>query len=120
MSPLKPLPSPIAIFDQFVYNEPQTIVLREKVLSVSGDSFDIKFANGDNFLTVSGSWATFSGRKKVYDAQNKHHLFDIVKEHFRLHETYAIENTHRKTIAEVKSNLSCKYYIILLPWVTAL
>lgn len=105
MSPLKPVPEPIALFDQFVSQDIQTIVLREKVFSVSGDSFDIKFIDGKPLLTVHGAWMSFSGRKKVSDANGKH-LFDIVKEHLHLHATYAVEDTHRKKILEVKSNLT--------------
>ncbi|KAJ5546837.1 hypothetical protein N7494_004422 [Penicillium frequentans] len=102
---LAPVVEPIAIFNQFVAKEPQTIVLREKVLSVSGDSFDIKLANGDTLLKVHGSWISLSGRKKVEDARGNH-LFDIVKEHLHLHTTFAIEDTHGKKICEVKSNLT--------------
>ncbi|KAJ5855568.1 uncharacterized protein N7529_009512 [Penicillium soppii] len=101
---LAPVVEPIAIFDQFVSQEPQTIVLKEKVLSVSGDSFEIKLANGQPFLKVHGAWISISGRKKVEDA-NGNHLFDIVKELLHIHTTYAIEDTHRKKICEVKSNL---------------
>ena len=102
---LQAVPEKIALFDQFVSTEPQTLVLREKVLSVSGDGFDIKTTDGKKILTVHGSWVTFSGRKKVSDEHGKH-LFDIVKEHIHLHTTYGIENTHRSTIAEVKSNIT--------------
>ncbi|KAJ6113553.1 hypothetical protein N7523_006870 [Penicillium sp. IBT 18751x] len=101
---LDPVVEPIALFEQFVAAEPQTIVLREKVLSVTGDSFDIKLANGQTLLKVHGAWVSLSGRKKVEDAHGKH-LFDIVKEHLHIHSTYAIEDTHRKKICEVKSNL---------------
>ncbi|CAI7669202.1 hypothetical protein PCG10_007816 [Penicillium crustosum] len=102
---LAPVAEPIAIFEQYVSKEPQTIVLKEKVLSVSGDSFEIKLANGEPFLKVHGAWVSFSGRKKVEDAHGKH-LFDIVKELLHIHSTYAIEDTHRKKICEVKSNLT--------------
>lgn len=105
MAPLKPVDPPIAVFNEYVSQEPQTIVLREKVLSVTQDSFDIKTINGDKFLSVHGAWVSFSGRKKVTDAHGKH-IFDIVKEHFHLHDTYAVENTHRKKVLEVKSNMS--------------
>ncbi|KAJ6128298.1 hypothetical protein N7471_009515 [Penicillium samsonianum] len=101
---LDPVAEPIAIFEQFVAKEPQTLVLREKVLSVSGDSFEIKLANGETFLKVQGAWVSLSGRKKVEDAHGKH-LFDIVKELLHIHSTYAIEDTHHKKICEVKSNL---------------
>lgn len=108
---LDPVAEPIAIFEQFVAKEPQTLVLREKVLSVSGDSFEIKLANGETFLKVQGAWVSLSGRKKVEDAHGKH-LFDIVKELLHIHSTYAIEDTHHKKICEVKSNLRCKYRLL--------
>ncbi|OQD89068.1 hypothetical protein PENANT_c003G03238 [Penicillium antarcticum] len=101
---LEPVAEPIAIFEQFVAKEPQAIVLKEKVLSVSGDSFEIKLANGQPFLKVDGAWISLSGRKKVEDASGKH-LFDIVKELLHIHTTYAIEDTHGKKVCEVKSNL---------------
>jgi Uncharacterized conserved protein len=99
---------PIAIFEQYIAKEPQTIVLKEKVLSVSGDSFEIKLANGEPFLKVHGAWVSLSGRKKVEDAHGKH-LFDIVKELLHIRSTYAIEDTHRKKVCEVKSSLTRKY-----------
>lgn len=105
---LDPVAEPIAIFEQYVAQEPQTIVLKEKVLSVSGDSFEIKLANGQPFLKVQGAWVSLSGRKKVEDAHGKH-LFDIVKELLHIRSTYAIEDTHHKKLCEVKSGLTCKY-----------
>lgn len=104
---LDPVTEPIAIFEQFVSTEPQTLILKEKVLSVSGDSFDIKLANGEPLLKVHGAWVSISDRKKIEDAQGKH-LFDIVKEHLHLHTTYAIKDPHGKKICEVRSNLKCK------------
>lgn len=109
-SNLAPLPEPIAIFDQFVAKESQTLIMKEKVLSVSNDSFEVKLASGQSLLKVHGAWASLSGRKKVEDVQGKH-LFDIVKEHLHIHTTYALEDTHRKKIAEIKNNLSCKSYL---------
>ncbi|KGO78278.1 hypothetical protein PITC_058810 [Penicillium italicum] len=101
---LEPFVEPIAIFDQFVSNEPQTIVLKEKVLSVSGDSFDIKLANGEPILKVHGAWVSISGRKKVEDVHGRH-LFDIVKELLHIHATYAIEDPHGEKICEVRNNI---------------
>jgi uncharacterized protein YxjI len=108
---LDPVVEPIAIFEQFVAREPQTLVMKEKVLSVSGDSFEIKLANGEPLLKVHGAWVSLSGRKKVEDAHGKH-LFDIVKEHLHLHTTYAIEDTHHKKICEVKSSLTGKFSLL--------
>ncbi|KAJ6021011.1 hypothetical protein N7540_006515 [Penicillium herquei] len=101
---LQPVAEPIALFDQFVSQEPQTIILKEKVLSVTGDSFEVKLAGGQTLLKVHGAWVSISDRKKVEDASGNH-LFDIVKEHFHLHTTYAMEDTHKKKFAEVKNAL---------------
>ncbi|CAG8132824.1 unnamed protein product [Penicillium olsonii] len=113
---LDPVVEPIALFEQYVAKEPQTLVLKEKVLSVSGDSFDIKTAEGQPFLKVHGAWVSLSGRKKVEDTSGKH-LFDITKELLHIHSTYAIEDTHRKKICEVKSNLTREYSVetIIIP-----
>lgn len=108
---LDPVVERIAIFDQFVSSEPQTLVLKEKVLSVSGDSFEIKLANGQPIMKVHGAWVSLSGRKKVEDAQGKH-LFDIVKEHLHVHTTYALEDPHGKKVCEVKSNLTSKFCLL--------
>lgn len=108
---LDPVAEPIALFEQYVSRESQTLVLREKVFSVSGDSFEIKFANGAQLIKVRGAWMSLSGRKKVEDAQGNH-LFDIVKEHLHIHTTYAIEDTHGKKICEVKSSLACMFCLL--------
>lgn len=104
---LAPVPEPIAIFDQFVAREPQTLVLKEKVLSVSGDSFHVKLVSGEPILKVHGAWLSLSGRKKVDDVHGQH-LFDIVKEHFHIHSTYALEDANKQKIVEVKSSFTCK------------
>jgi uncharacterized protein YxjI len=85
--------------------------MKEKVLSVSSDSFEVKLASGQPLLKVHGAWVSISGRKKVEDIHGKH-LFDIVKEHLHLHTTYAIEDTHGKKIAEVKNSLACKLHLL--------
>jgi uncharacterized protein YxjI len=108
---LDPVAEPIALFEQYVSREPQTIVLREKVFSVSGDSFEIKFANGAPLIKVRGAWMSLSGRKKVEDALGNH-LFDIVKEHLHIHTTYALVDTHHKKMCEVKSSLACTFCLL--------
>ncbi|KAJ5724035.1 hypothetical protein N7488_002070 [Penicillium malachiteum] len=101
---LQPVPEPIALFDQFVSQQPQTLILKEKVLSVSGDSFEVKLTGGQTLIKVHGAWVSIHDRKKVDDASGNH-LFDIVKEHFHIHTTYAIVDPEKKKLAEVKSSL---------------
>lgn len=103
MAQLAPLPSPVGIFPQFFARGSETLVLKEKVLSLTGDDFHIKLANGTPILRVEGKVMSISGRKKVFDEQNNH-LFDIVKEHFHIHATFRVEDAHGTKIMEVKSS----------------
>lgn len=84
-----------------------TIVLKEHVLSLTGDSFSIKTADGTPILQVEGKLMSISGRKKVTD-MGGNHLFDIVKEHLHIHTTFAIEDPQKQKLMEVKSSFKCK------------
>ncbi|KAH6633671.1 tubby C-terminal-like domain-containing protein [Boeremia exigua] len=104
MAALPPLPSPIALFPPFQTQTPQTLILREKILSLSGDDFHITLASGAPLLRVSGNVLSLSGRKKVFDEQGVH-LFDIVKERWHLHATFRVEDKEGKGLVEVRSEL---------------
>jgi uncharacterized protein YxjI len=102
MAGLQGMPQPIAIFPQFIASQPETLVLKEKVLSLTGDSFSIKLANGTPILQVEGKVMSISGRKKVSDMQGNH-LFSIVKEHLHIHATYVVESPSGQKLCQVKS-----------------
>ena len=101
---LPPLNPPINVFGHLSQGE--TLVLQEKIRSLSGDSFDIKDASGQPYLTVKGKLASISGRKSVYDGNT--HLFDICKEHMHIHSTYVITSPADEKILEVKSGFKSK------------
>ncbi|KAJ5358200.1 hypothetical protein N7541_005358 [Penicillium brevicompactum] len=100
---LSPVSQPVALFDDFIARDPQQIILKEKIFSLSGDSFDIKVADGTPLLNVNGNRFSFTGRKKVEDLNGKH-LFDIRKEHMHLHTTYLMEDPAGNKICEVRSS----------------
>lgn len=102
---LPAVPHKIGVFDQCIARQTETIVLREKVMSLSGDSFDIKLANGQPVLQVRGSSLSLSGRKSVYDTAGTH-LFDIVKEHLHIHTTFAAEDPKGNKFFEMKHNFA--------------
>lgn len=114
MAYLAPVPAAICLFPQFVAAQPETLVLKEHVLSLTGDSFSIKLANGTPILQVEGKVMSISGRKKVMDMQGNH-LFSIVKEHFHIHATYVAESPSGEKLLEVKSSMkrestcTCKF-----------
>ncbi|KAF2449745.1 hypothetical protein P171DRAFT_451867 [Karstenula rhodostoma CBS 690.94] len=82
---------------------PTTIVLKEHVLSLTGDTFSIKLEDGTPILQVEGKIMSISGRKKVRDMSGNH-LFDIVKEHLHIHATYACEDPQGQKLMEVKNS----------------
>ena len=103
MAQLQPVKRPIALFDKFVASNTETLILKEKVMSLSGDSFDIKLANGQPIFKIQGRHMTMSGRKTVTDMQGNH-LFDIVKELMHIHATYAAEDPKGNKILQIKNS----------------
>ena len=79
------------------------------VPSAMGKTTDnlIKLANGTPILRVEAKGMSFSGRKKMFDLQGTH-LFDIVKEKFHLHTTFAVEDASGGKIMEVRSSVKCE------------
>lgn len=102
---LAPLQQSLGIWKQFFAYQTETLILREKVMSLSGDSFDITMANGQPIFRIQGKVMSISGRKSVYDMQGNH-LFDIVKEHLHIHATYAAVDPSGKKLLEVKSSFA--------------
>ncbi|KAK1478703.1 hypothetical protein CTAM01_14985 [Colletotrichum tamarilloi] len=95
----------VGIFPQLTARQSETLVLKKKILSITGDSFDIKLANGQPILRVQGKALSISGRKAVYDMSGNH-LFDIVKEHLHLHTTFAAQDPKGNKIMEVKNSFA--------------
>jgi len=102
MAALAGLPQPIGLFPTFIAQRSETIVLKEKVMSLTGDSFSIKLADGTPLFQVEGKLMTITGRKRVTDMQGNH-MFDIVKELLHLHHVWALEDASGKKIMEVKN-----------------
>lgn len=110
---LPPVAQPIGIFDNFIARGTETIVLREKLLSLTGDSFDISLANGQPIFKVDGRTWSARGKKSMYDTQGNH-LMDISKEIMHIHDTYVAKDPSGNKFLEIKNSLSCKLYSFLL------
>lgn len=95
----------IGVFPQFIAQQPETLVIKEKVLSLSGDSFSIKTIDGRVIIEVKGEKLSLSGRKRVLDPQGNP-LFDIRKKHIAIHTTFYCENPQGVKFFEVKSKFS--------------
>ncbi|KAG6005985.1 hypothetical protein E4U21_007478 [Claviceps maximensis] len=104
MAQLPQVAQPIGIYPSFITKTTETLVLREKVFSLSGDSFDITNTHGTTFMKIKGRHMSISGRKSVYDMAGNH-MYDIVKEHLHLHSTYSAEDLNKNKILTIKSSM---------------
>ncbi|KAI0437468.1 DUF567-domain-containing protein [Xylaria telfairii] len=102
MSQIAPYPTPLGLFPRFMARQPEALALKEKVMSLSGDSFDIKLANGQPIFQVKGETLSLSHRQHFYDMTGNE-LFTIRKKLIALHSTYYAEDTNGNVIFEVKS-----------------
>jgi len=103
---LPPYPHPLGIFQPFMAQKTEAIVLKEKIFSLSGDSFSVKTLDERPVFQVAGEGFSLSGRKHVLDMQGQL-LFDIRKEHFSIPATYYAERPDGQRLFEVKSKISC-------------
>ncbi|KAG5747934.1 hypothetical protein H9Q72_007500 [Fusarium xylarioides] len=94
----------IGIFPAYITNQTETLIVREKKASFSGDDFEVLHVNGLPILKVEGKVMSVSGRKMVSDMRCNH-LFTIVKEHFHIHTTYAVEDPLGRKLVDVRSSL---------------
>lgn len=109
MAALPPLPQPTGIFTSFIARQTQVMIVDEKGLSFSGDSFRVTLASGAPVFKVQGNAFSMRGRKQVYDLQDRH-LFTIRKKALSLlHEKYVAETPAEEVLMDVKfSAAKCK------------
>ncbi|KAI8958265.1 DUF567-domain-containing protein [Daldinia sp. FL1419] len=99
---LAPFPRPMGIFSPFFARQCETLVLKEKAMSLSGNSFDVSLPNGQPIFKVNGESVSLSSRMNVSDI-NGNFLFCIRKKHLTIHTTYYAENSNGDEIFEVRS-----------------
>jgi uncharacterized protein YxjI len=98
----------MGMFDQYITPGGDSLILTEKVFSLSGDSFEVHKNQGgkpgEAALKIQGKHMTISGRKTVSDMAGNL-LFDIVKEHFHiLHPTLAAQDESGKKYLVIKKH----------------
>ncbi|XP_044721722.1 LURP-one-related domain-containing protein [Hirsutella rhossiliensis] len=104
MTQLQPVSRQIGIFNNFIASKSETLVLRDTFLSLSGDSFDIKLANGQPLFLVQGQHLATPGRKSVLDTSGNH-IFDVVKEKLHMHDTYVIQGPQGNNLFSIRNSL---------------
>lgn len=109
---LPPTPQPLGIFPSFIAKQTESLILREKGLSLSGaDDFSIKLLDGRSILQVRGDAFSMSGRKRVLNMQGNH-MFTIRKGHFSFPSVYYAEDVTGKRFLEVEGKFSRKTHLL--------
>jgi uncharacterized protein YxjI len=106
--PLPPAQQSLGIFQNYIARQSESLVLKERVLSLSGDSFSIKTLDGRDILQVKGEALSLSKRKIVMDMQGNP-MFTIRKHHFSFPSTYYAEDPQGNKFFEVEGKFSCEY-----------
>lgn len=101
----RPRSDMLAILPEYIAQQAEELVLKEKVISLSGDSFSVKNIQGQPIMQVKGEAFSLSGRKHVMD-MNGRPLFDIRKEHFKIHSTYYCEDPNGIRIFQLQSKFA--------------
>lgn len=105
---LPPFPRQMGMFMPFMATQCETLILKEKLMSLSGNSFDIGLANGQPIFKVKGETFSLSHRMTVTDMSGRF-LFCIRKKHFQMHSTYYAENANGDEIFQVVSRFKCTF-----------
>lgn len=110
---LAPVHPPLGINAAFCAPKQTTLTMKEKVWSLSGDSFHVMDENNIEVVRCQGKTFSFSDRKEFMDPQGRP-LFALRNKHLVLHKTFYGEAPDGKELFRVKSQFSCKLYLVLL------
>lgn len=103
---LTALRQPVGIFNNFIFPRQQEIIVDEKGLSLTGDSFRVSLIDGTPLLKVQGKFFSFRQRKEVHDMSDRH-LFTIrSKASSLIRSAYWVEDPSDKFLMEVKFSAS--------------
>lgn len=108
MDHLPAINPPVGHHSQFI-NPQQSVnlILKEKVLSLTGDAFDIKVDPGNGqapFPICKVDPSLLTSKKSFSDMQGRH-LFDLRKEHFHMvHEYMKLVDGNGEKFCEFKKN----------------
>ncbi|ORX86186.1 DUF567-domain-containing protein [Anaeromyces robustus] len=101
----RPEISVVGTEERFISQQPVTLLLKEHVLSFSGDDFSIKDTNGLTYFKCKGKYVTIHDRKYLYDIYNNPII--TIKENFslRFKQTLNDPRTNKKIASIKKSSL---------------
>jgi len=105
MPQLAPVTPPLGVNPNYCMAKQTTLVLKEKVWSLSGDSFSVTDEAGMAVCKCQGKTFSFSDRKEFADNQGRP-LFDLRNKLMSIHKTFYAQAPNGDHLFEVKSKFS--------------
>jgi uncharacterized protein YxjI len=102
---LAPANPPLGVNPSYCLPKQTTLVMKEKVWSLSGDTFHIVDENGHEVVQCRGQAFSLSDRKEFADAQGRP-LFSLRTKLLSIHKSYYAEDAGGAVIFEVKGKFS--------------
>jgi uncharacterized protein YxjI len=104
-SQLAPLSPPLGVNPAYCVPRQTVLVMKEKVWSLSGDTFHIVDENGHEVVQCRGQAFSLSDRKEFADSAGRP-LFSLRTRHFTLHKSFYAEDAGGTVLFEVKGKFS--------------
>jgi len=103
--PLPPVHPALGVNATYCLPKETTLVMKEKVWSLSGDTFHITDENGVEVVRCQGTTFSLSDRKEFQDSQGRP-LFSLRNKLIAIHKTFYAEAPDGKILFEVKNKFS--------------
>ncbi|KAL5632666.1 hypothetical protein ACGC1H_005571 [Rhizoctonia solani] len=108
-SALVPQNPPLGVMPAYAQNHEVTLKLREKSMSLSGDSFEITDPQGRPYFKVEGNALSIRSKKTLKQADGRP-IFNIQNKLLTIHHQYLVYNANESTESEplfvIKSHFS--------------
>lgn len=101
---LAPAPCPIAIFPSFVARRTETIIMRERLSTLSNGAFRVTTIDGTPLLQITADTFSISARKRVLDMAGNH-LFTLRSQYFSIPHSFYAESPAGEKLFEIKGKL---------------
>ena len=108
---LHPISPPLGINAAYCMPNQTILCMKEKVWSLSGDTFHITDQAGVEVLQCRGNTFSLSDRKEFADAQGRP-LFALRTKLLAIHKTFYAETADGKVLFECKAKFSCMYSLL--------
>ncbi|EXJ79427.1 hypothetical protein A1O3_08929, partial [Capronia epimyces CBS 606.96] len=105
MAPLAPFNPPLGPNPVFAQPTEQTLQMKEKVFSLTGDDFTVTTVAGIQVCRCKGKVLSISSAKKFTDI-NGNEIFTLKNKHFSLHKSFHAEAPNGHDIFQVKGHFS--------------